>query len=155
MRCRNVSTLEPFMLQAALIWFFSLLLQRIIPCVIFNPAFDAIDMRTKIRSYWLTLASLCSTVCWRSLCWAQAPAYTDGELTATDNLYFMITSGFGALVIVVCGMGGFASLIMMRQGKGGKNVSIWGVGMLLVAAFLFVYRVLIKSGFLGQEYLEF
>lgn len=86
---------------------------------------------------------------------AQAQAYSDGEMSMRDHFYSMITGGFGTLLIIFLGLGGAAFLLMTRQGKSANQAPILGVVMLLAALALFVFRVMIISGVLGFEYLEY
>lgn len=86
---------------------------------------------------------------------AQAPAYSDGELSMKDHFYIMITGGFGTLLVIFLGLGGAVSLLMTRQGKSGSQAPILGVVMLVAALALFAFRVMIISGALGFEYLEY
>lgn len=74
--------------------------------------------------------------------------------SAKAYFYRLINSGFGTIVILVLGLGGFAALMITRQGKAGKDASMFGIIMLLTAVFIFILRVFIRSGVMGQEYLE-
>ncbi len=87
-----------------------------------------------------------------SLSYDLDPTETEGSLGLKGDIYQLITGTFGALVIIICGLGGFAALIMMRQGKAGKNASAFGIVLLCIAAFVFAYRILIISGAMGHEY---
>jgi len=67
----------------------------------------------------------------------------------------LLRSPFGTLVMVFCGLGGFATLYMTREGPAGKQVPIAGIFLLIAAIGLFITRTMITSGLLGQEYLDY
>ncbi|MCB0323190.1 MAG: hypothetical protein KDD69_06430 [Bdellovibrionales bacterium] len=87
---------------------------------------------------------------------AQAPAegYYYTEVTPKGHLFKMLTGGLGSFVIIFMGFGGFATLFLTRSGRGGRNVPLAGVAMLLIAAFLFAMRVMVRAGIFGHEYIE-
>ena len=101
---------------------------------------------------------------WTSCFWTRQ-AFAFGEYYEEENavsavglkghIFELITGAFGALVIVVCGLGGFLVLMMMRQGRAGKNAPVLGIVLLCIAATVFVYRILIISGFMGHDYVTF
>lgn len=64
-------------------------------------------------------------------------------------------SSFGTLVMVFCGFGGFATIYMQRTGRSGQQIPMLGIVMLLVVIAIFVFRMMITSGMLGQQYLDF
>jgi hypothetical protein len=116
-------------------------------------------MIAKAYKYWNILGCFLFLLLVRSSSWAQFNTGEfedyDGQSTARAHAYQLITGAFGTLIIVFCAMAGFVMLIMTRQGRAGKNAPLLGVGLLFIAAFFFAFRVLIKSGFLGHEYLQF
>ena len=69
-------------------------------------------------------------------------------------LFELVTGGFGTLVMIVMGFGGFASVYFTRQGQSSKQTPILGVMMLLVAISVFAMRVMIRAGLFGHEYIE-
>ena len=68
--------------------------------------------------------------------------------------YEMIQGKFGAFLIVFMGFGGVATLFMTRQGKSSTKVPVLGILMLVVAAFVFFYRVTINAGLHGAEHIK-
>jgi hypothetical protein len=52
------------------------------------------------------------------------------------------------------GLGGMASLYITREKGSQKQTPIMGVVMVLIAIGLFSYRILIRAGMFGHEYLE-
>ena len=85
---------------------------------------------------------------------AQADAYTDGDMTLKDQYYYMIRGPFGSFAIILMGLGGLATVFITREGKSAKQTPIMGIVMLLIAAYVFVMRILIISGAMGHEYME-
>ncbi len=90
----------------------------------------------------------------------EAYAYTYGGIedeNPTFKTYFfkLLRSPFGTLVMVFCALGGFATLYMTREGPAGKQVPVAGIVLLLTAIGLFIMRVMITSGLMGQQYLDY
>jgi hypothetical protein len=80
--------------------------------------------------------------------------YDEYATSSTSHIYRILTGGLGSFIIVFMGLGGMASLFITR-GKGSqKETPIMGVIMVLIAVGLFSYRILIRAGMLGHEYLE-
>lgn len=116
-------------------------------------------MLTKLHKCWNIIGCLVFLLCLRSLSWAQFnmeqyDSFEGAPGSAKGHVYELITGGFGALLIIICALGGFVMLIMTRQGRAGKNAPILGGLLLFIAVVVFAYRVMIKSGFLGHEYLQ-
>ena len=74
--------------------------------------------------------------------------------TIKDLFYQLLRSPFGTLLMVFCGLGGFAMLYMQREGKAGDKIPVAAVALLLTAIGLFILRVMVTSGVLGARYLE-
>lgn len=136
------------------------------PCGLFSLSFtvetEKKPMGAKMKAFRFlfrnTVAIGCSLALAASLAQAQvygSSAYGDeGTGSPKDHLFMLINGGFGSFVMILCGLGGLASLLITRQGQAGKNAPIMGIVMLIVAAAIFALRVMIKSGMMGHEYLE-
>ena len=113
-------------------------------------------MKDQLCRAWGCICSVLSVLIWDSVAVAQELQFYEDEEgpTLKTHFYKLLTGGFGTLLIVICGLGGMATLLIMRLGKAGKNAPALGLIMLLIAAFIFAYRVLIKSGFLGHEFAQ-
>ena len=72
-----------------------------------------------------------------------------------DSFYRLMRGPFGTLVMVFCGLGGFATIYMKRAGRSGQGVPMVGVVLLLAAVCMFIYRIFITSGLLGAQYLDY
>jgi len=79
----------------------------------------------------------------------------EGAGGTKDSFYRLMRGPFGTLVMVFSGLGGFATIYMKRAGRSQQGVPVVGVVLLLVAVFLFIYRIMITSGLLGAQYLDY
>lgn len=86
--------------------------------------------------------------------WAQP--FLEGTLIAEDRNFFfhLITGGYGAFIITFFGLGGLGSLFLTRSGNSSKSTPMLGVVMLLLAGMTFAYRVMIRAGVMGHEYIQ-
>lgn len=71
-----------------------------------------------------------------------------------DYFFKLLRSPFGTLLMIFAGLGGFAMLYMQREGKAGDQVPIGAILLILGAIVMFILRVMITSGVMGQQYLD-
>ena len=95
-----------------------------------------------------------STLLIYSVAYAQVEGYRYTTVTSQGHLYKLATGGFGSFIMIFSGLGGVATVMLTRRGKTRQGVPLAGVGMLVLAASLFAFRIAIKGGILGHEYLE-
>ena len=101
---------------------------------------------------WLNALCVWAVVNHASTAWA-FDSY--GDQPTTESFVFkLITSGLGAFVIIFFGLGGLASIYLTRSGESGRKTPILGVVMLLMAGVTFAYRVAIRAGMMGHEYIQ-
>ena len=85
---------------------------------------------------------------------AQVVGYQYDQVSSQGHLFKLFTGGFGSLVMIFMALGGFATLVITRQGPKGKQVPIPGILMLLIAGGLFAFKVCVRAGVFGHEYIE-
>lgn len=110
-----------------------------------------------MQSKWLNRESISAITCGIFLLCcdvAQAQSYYDEPASSESFLFKLITSGLGTFVIIFFGLGGLASLYITRSGDSAKRTPILGVVMLLMAGITFAYRVMIRAGMMGHEYIQ-
>ena len=85
---------------------------------------------------------------------AQGFGRFEDDPTIKDYFYQLLRSPFGTLLMVFCGLGGFAMLYMQREGRAGEKIPLAAIALLVGAVVLFVLRVMITSGVMGAQYLD-
>lgn len=90
-----------------------------------------------------------------SVAWAWNSFGEEGRGGTKDSFYRLMRGPFGTLVMVFSGLGGFATIYMKRADRGGQGVPMIGIGLLLLAVCMFIYRIMITSGLLGAQYLDY
>ena len=86
---------------------------------------------------------------------ALAQSYYDDSMPTNESFIFkLITGGFGAFIVIFFGLGGLGSLFLTRSGNSSKRTPMLGVIMLLFAGVTFAYRVAIRAGMMGHEYIQ-
>ena len=101
---------------------------------------------------WLNIVCVWASASQTNSAWA-FDSY--GEQATTESFVFkLITSGLGAFVIIFFGLGGLASIYLTRSGESGRKTPVLGVVMLLLAGVTFAYRVAIRAGIMGHEYIQ-
>ena len=112
------------------------------------------------RSRWVLLVAIVVgliglSYAYPSVAWAWNSFGEEGRGGAKDSFYRLMRGPFGTLVMVFSGLGGFATIYMKRADRSGQGVPMIGIGLLLLAVFLFIYRIMITSGLLGSQYLDY
>ena len=103
--------------------------------------------RYAYTGYVLVLLFMCNT--------ALAQSYYDDPMPTNESFIFkLITGGFGAFIVIFFGLGGLGSLFLTRSGNSSKRTPMLGVIMLLFAGVTFAYRVAIRAGMMGHEYIQ-
>ncbi|MFN8391473.1 MAG: hypothetical protein U0136_14390 [Bdellovibrionota bacterium] len=93
--------------------------------------------------------------------YGDSPAYAqytdfDEPSPGLKEMFVKLLRGpMGTLVMIFCGMSGFALFYTNREGKAGERAPIGAFALLISAVLLFILRVMLSSGMMGAKYLDY